>query len=405
MAVMHQSVSPRSLMTDFAASTGLSEPSLEPRRYLWTDAFAVCNYLELFQQTGEQAFLQLALELVDQVHQTLGRYRRNSARDGWLSGLEEEQAQLHPTQGGLRIGKRLDERRRDEPVNESLEWYQDGQYFHYLTKWMHALNRVSQVTGISIYNQWALELAIVAHAAFTYLASTGGTRRMFWKMSIDLSRPLVATMGQHDPLDGLITYQQLVATAKRFPETPSTLNLATKIEEMVVMCAHKSWATNDALGIGGLLTDACRLTQLIGNFHLQETARLEALLQDVENSLHVFVTHNQLNMPAQHRLAFRELGLAIGLEAISRMQNCIDSHPNTFHNADQLASTLTRLSGFDRIIDFIDNFWSDPQHRSVGSWLEHADINNVMLATSLAPDGFLHLQDVEWRSVRNFVST
>ena len=388
---MQQTISARSIMTDFAASTGLSEPSREPRRYLWTDAFAVCNYLELYQQTGEHTFLQLALKLVDQVHQILGRYRNDSGQDGWLSGLEEEQAQLHPTQRGLRIGKRLDERRPDEPINESLEWDQDGQYFHYLTKWMHALNRVSQVTGKSIYNQWALELAIVAHAAFTYIASTGGTQRMFWKMSIDLSRPLVASMGKHDPLDGLITYQQLVAAAKRFPETPSALRLKTEIEEMVVMCVANNWATEDALGIGGLLTDACKLAQLIDNFHLQETTRLEALLHDIEDSLQAFATHNQLNMPAEYRLAFREIGLAIGLEAISRIQKCIERHPDNFNNADQLASTLTRLSRFEWLIDFIDSFWSDPHHRSVNSWLEHADINNVMLATSLAPDGFLQL--------------
>lgn len=36
---------------------------------------------------------------------------------------------------------------------------------------------------------------------------------MYWKMSIDLSSPLVPSMGQHDPLDGLITYLQLQATA------------------------------------------------------------------------------------------------------------------------------------------------------------------------------------------------
>lgn len=388
---MQQAVSPRSIMTDFAAATGLSEASPEPRRYLWTDAFAVCNYLELYRQTAEHSFLQLALTLVDQVHQVLGRQRKNSAQDGWLSGLEEEQARLHPTRGGLRIGKRLDERRIDEAVNESLEWEQDGQYFHYLTKWMHALNRVSQVTGKSIYNQWALELAMVAHAAFTYLETPGGRRRMFWKMSIDLSRPLVTSMGQQDPLDGLITYQQLASTAKRFPETPSALSLKTEIEEMVAMCAGSSWATSDALGIGGLLTDACKLTQLIGNFDLQETTRLEALLHDIENSLQVFVRHNQLNLPAEYRLAFRELGLAIGLQAISRMRNCIDSHPDNFNNADQLDSTLARLSRFDRIIHFIDSYWSDPRHRSVNSWQEHADINNVMLATSLAPDGFLNL--------------
>jgi hypothetical protein len=32
---------------------------------------------------------------------------------------------------------------------------------------------------------------------------------MCWKMSIDLSRPLVPSMGQHDPHDGYIIYSQL----------------------------------------------------------------------------------------------------------------------------------------------------------------------------------------------------
>lgn len=160
---MQQRVSARSIMLDFAAATGLSDPLREPRRYLWTDAFAVCNYLELYAQTGEGKFLQLALKLVDQVHQVLGRHRKDSLHSGWLSGLDEEQAQQHPTRGGLRIGKQLDERNIGEPVDKALEWDRDGQYFHYLTKWMHALNRVSQVTGKSIYKQWALELARAAH--------------------------------------------------------------------------------------------------------------------------------------------------------------------------------------------------------------------------------------------------
>ena len=65
---MQQAISTQSIMSDFSDSTGLSDTSREPRRYLWTDAFAVCNYLELYRQTEEQSFLQLALKLVDQVH-------------------------------------------------------------------------------------------------------------------------------------------------------------------------------------------------------------------------------------------------------------------------------------------------------------------------------------------------
>jgi len=389
---MHQAISTQSIMSDYAVSTGLSDTSREPRRYLWTDAFAVCNYLGLYRQTGEQTFLQLALKLVDQVHQVLGRHRQDSVHSGWLSGLDGEQAWQHPTVGGLRIGKRLDERQAGEPVNTALEWEQDGQYFHYLTKWMHALDCVSRVTDKGIYNQWALELARVAHAAFTYTLPAGGTKRMFWKMSIDLSRPLVESMGQHDPLDGLITWQQLEATAKRFSETPSGPKLNTEIEDMVAMCKGLTWATEDALGIGGLLTDAYKLVQLIDIHQLQETARLEALLHDIEHSLQAFVTHNQLNLPAEYRLAFRELGLSIGLHAIDGMQKRIKQSPAHFTNARQLTALLSNLSRFCRIHELIENFWSEPGHQSAKTWKEHADINNVMLATSLAPDGYLQLQ-------------
>ncbi len=386
---MQQTVTMRSIMSDFADTTGLTDVSLEPHRYLWTDAFAVCNYLELFHQTGEAEYMQLALKLVDQVHLTLGKHHRDSEHSGWLSGLDEEQARLHPTKAGLRIGKRLNERQANETFDDHLEWDRDGQYFHYLTKWMHALNRVCRATGKSIYNQWALELAQVAHAAFTYTSTMDGRKRMYWKMSIDLSHPQVNSMGQHDPLDGLITYQQLEATAKGFPETPTELSLKTEIEELDTMCIGGNWATEDPLGIGGLLTDAYRLVQLIDTFHLHETSRLESLLDDIELSLQAFSSNNQLNLPAEYRLAFRELGLAIGLHSIDRMQKIIEQGGENFTNPKQLTSMLNKLARFFRINEFVENFWLEPEHRSVNSWLEHADINNVMLATSLAPDGYL----------------
>ena len=385
---MQQNANLHSIMKTFANSTGLSNDSPEPRRYLWTDAFAVCNYLELYRQTGDEQDLQLALKLVDQVHLTLGKHHKDSKQRGWLSGLDEEQARLHPTIAGLRIGKQLNERQANEAYDDQLEWDRDGQYFHYLTKWMFALNRVSQVTGKSIYNQWALELARAAHTAFTYTPASGGLKRMYWKMSIDLSRAQVPSMGQHDPLDGLITYQQLEATAKGFPETPAGLSLKTEIEELEVMCAGGSWATEDPLGIGGLLTDAYRLAQLIDTFHLHETSRLEFLLHDIEISLQAFVSNNQLNLPAEYRLAFRELGLAIGLHTIGRMQKTIEQHPENFTNTDRLNATLSKLTRFHRINEFIESFWLDPEHQSVNSWLEHADINNVMLATCLGPDSY-----------------
>ena len=96
-------------------------------------------------RTGEQKYRDYAIRLIDQVHRVLGRYREDDARSGWISGLDEEKGHLHPTAGGLRIGKPLKERGEAEPFDERLEWDRDGQYFHYLTKWMHALCQTSLI--------------------------------------------------------------------------------------------------------------------------------------------------------------------------------------------------------------------------------------------------------------------
>lgn len=81
---------------------------------------------------------------------------------------------------------------------------------------MHALDQVARSTKQPHFNRWANELAVAAHTAFTYHYPKGiesGQLRMYWKMSIDLAYPLVSFQGQHDPLDGYITYNQLRSTA------------------------------------------------------------------------------------------------------------------------------------------------------------------------------------------------
>lgn len=209
-------------MAEFADQTGLTQVGKRPHRYLWTDAFAVCNFLELYRQTGDDNFKSLALLLVDQVHNTLGRHREDDARSGWLSGLDEDEGRLHPTMGGLRIGKKLKERGPAAPLDDELEWDRDGQYYHYLTKWLHALNCVSMVTADPTYSNWARELAKAVHPRFIFTHPADGRKYLHWKMSIDLSRPLVPAMGQHDPLDGLITYYQLQGQAGTDPAAPPT---------------------------------------------------------------------------------------------------------------------------------------------------------------------------------------
>jgi hypothetical protein len=350
------------LMAQFAERTGLTGAH-PPRRYLWTDAFAVCNFLGSYRETGDPQPLALARTLVDQVHRTLGRHRSDDQRTGWISGLSEQDGERHPTLGGLRIGKPHPERASGQPLDERAEWDRDGQYFHYLTKWMHALDQLARATSDPTYATWARELADTAHRRFVY-----GDRalRMYWKMSIDLSRPLVTSMGHHDPLDGFLTCAQLAATPAPGPD------LADARRDFAQMIQRRSLATEDPLGIGGLLVDALRAVSL-----RVERPLVEAIVAGAELGLRHYVDDPDLHAPAARRLGFRELGLAIGLAAVQR------------------EPTLSaRFAPFQPLRDELTAFWLRPDHRQTRAWTEHADINDVMLATSLAPAGYLTLPTV-----------
>ncbi len=381
------------IMTDFSNRTCLTSDTCKPIRYLWTDAFAVCNFLELFVQTGEQKYKQDAFALVDQVHAVLGKHREDDPRTGWISGLDEDEGSKHPTIGGLRIGKKLNERKPNEPYDERLEWEQDGQYFHYLTKWMHALNRVTEITGDFRYNCWAQELAKTAHARFTYTLPDTQEKRMSWKMSIDLSYPLVTSMGQHDALDGYSTYLQLEATAFGDSKMVDKPHLDREIAEMSHMYQNINMVTDDPLGIGGLLSDACKLMQLImtGNMsHLSDM--LQQLLYVSREGLEAFMLTDTLKYPPQYRLAFRELGLSIGLKAVEKMQMLIGNHSEYFKNRALLESQLASFGQYLHLSEDIEGFWLKPENQKGRTWREHININSVMLATSLAPDGYIMLR-------------
>jgi hypothetical protein len=346
---------PAELMASFAERTGVTGERTQ-RRYLWTDAFAVCNFLGL----GET---DRALALIDRVHHQLGRHRADDPRRGWISGLPEAEGDAHPTAGGLRIGKPLPEAATGEPADDRLEWDRDGQYFHYLTKWMHALDEAARATRETRLLRFSRELADTAHRHFVY--TLRGTRRMYWKMSIDLTRPLVASMGHHDPLDGYVTCLQLDATARALGSADPDLSAATS--SFHDMLEPRALATADPLGIGGLLGDAYRLVQIDPAHPL-----IERLVAAATTGLARYVEQPDLRASANHRLAFRELGLAIGLAA-----------------ADAIGAPLAR---FARLRSSINAFWLAAEHRRARAYRDHEDINDVMLATSLAPTGYLVLR-------------
>ena len=375
----------KEIMKDFAYSTGLTSDRPQ-ERYLWTDAFAVFNFIGLYMYTREEDYKKLALLLVDKVHHVLGKHRGDNGRTGWISGLSDEEAEEHPTIRGLRIGKRLPERKPNEPYDPILEWDRDGQYYHYLTKWMLALNRVYQATGDVKYLRWSIELAKTAHKAFTYTSEIDGRKHLYWKMSIDLTRPLVPEEGQHDALDGLVTYTELQLTSQ---STKASLpELSSEISDLLEMCKERDWSdwvTDDPLGVGELLCMTYRMAMLIINGMKELTEILNSILEASYVSLRALLPRDILYLPATSRLAFRELGLAIGLQAIQKLKETSEKLPIN-------KSRLEAISRHASLADKIQEYWLNPKNQEVYSWQAHRNINMVMLATSLIPEGYLGIK-------------
>ena len=354
------------LMADFARRTGLGGDA-PPRRYLWTDAYAVRNFLDLCELTGEPQHRASATALIDAVHRVLGRHRPDSPQSGWLSGLPEEEGARHPTRGGLRIGKALPERGPAEPPDDRLEWDRDGQYFHYLTRWLETLRHAADVLGQPLYRRHAVELAAAVLPLFLRRDGSGTPIGITWKMSVDLTRPQVPGINPHDALDGYVAFRRIGG-------------LDAEVALLAQMVKGQKWSTSDPLGLGGLLADAARLAELTDRTPIEERL-IGAILVGVDAGLGHYLARDPLTAPDMRRLGFRELGLAIGLQALPAR----DRHAAWLGRdaREALASLLDRAAIGEEIVAY----WDDRRQRQAGAWLDHRDINEVMLATALLGSG------------------
>ncbi|MBU3729678.1 MAG: hypothetical protein FGM37_10610 [Phycisphaerales bacterium] len=381
-----------SLMRAFVVRTG-ADGRAPSRRYLWTDAYAVLALVGLHRVTCRQSHLDSALILVRRVHEELGRFRADDTRSGWISGLPEEEGARRPTAGGLRIGKPELERPPGAALDERLEWDRDGQYFHYLTKWMIALNRLAHATGDAQWNDWAVDLAMASWPAFAAPPDMAGTPRMHWKMSTDLSRPLVASMGHHDPLDGLTAFAQIRASQRALGSERRSSALDAAWADMYAMCRRsRSWATTDPLGIGGILLDLAAIVRLTADGDCECGPTLHAVIADSVRSLDAFAAGHDPGGAAGRRLAFRELGLCIGLHAVDPIRSWILHAPRRFGpegHAGMLLGGVQALAERIGLRDEIVSCWLEPAAQSTPAWRGHEDINSAMLAASLVPDACL----------------
>ncbi|KAF1325804.1 hypothetical protein FI667_g8845, partial [Globisporangium splendens] len=298
-------------------------------RYLWSDAFGVCNYISLYYAGARQdpKLLDQADALIQDVHRELGCYRNSQRYLGDANGNE-------PLRGGLRIGK------EDEQ--------EDGQYFHYLTKWMFALNRMSIARGDPKYNAWAIQLAQAAHRSFVIHGLGGHALRMVWKMSVDLKHVTVSSEGNLDPFDGLVTYRLL----QHYSEDNSVLQ--SEIADMLHLVERKlpTFTTSDELDSG----EALWLAEWFRDELWAKTLHDAALA-----SIDELFRSGRFERPPAYRLMFREMGTVLGVEVASRgMQP---------QQRDQWARCVERLL----------SFWSDRVFDRDG------DISPLMYASALLP--------------------
>ena len=307
-------------------------------RYLWTDGFAVVNFLTFYVETKDERYLTLAKRLIQTVHNILGRTRDAKSK---LPGATDE----YPLNGGLRIGK------IDEAGSNG-----DGQYFHYLTVWMFALSRMTLVTLDDWYNNQAVSLARVVLPRF--MTNMDADRpRMFWKMSMDLSRPLVMSEGNLDPIDGYVTYKLLQAASGK----ATVLDQEIKALKKIVDTKWQHYSSTDPLDLG--------MTLWTAHWLRKDEEWASVLCQRAASCLKRLLSSGYFQNPTARRLAFREFGTALGVQSVD----------------------VQDKSGLVSLPDLICAAWEDaglvpePSRPQQGRIAELMPITAVMYSTALTP--------------------
>ncbi|KAL4780018.1 hypothetical protein BJX76DRAFT_361229 [Aspergillus varians] len=329
-------------------------------RYLWTDAFGVLSLLTLHTElartestkdkdkdTAGTLYLTLASRLIDTVHNTLGRTRDGTRR---LHGATD----TNPLGGGLRIGK------MEESGGDG-----DGQYHHYLTLWMFALNRMSLATGDATYNRQAIALAKAIHGAF--FINRGSERaRMVWKVGVELDRVLVGSEGNLDAVDGFVVFRLLQAASASAGDGGEVLKEEIEDYARVMRRKGEHFVSSDPLDLG--------MTMWTVQWVMHEEWAVKLAERCFEQIYDLFEISRYLERRMKYRLAFREFGTAMGARCIAEQ------------DSEKERSVDLRVYA-DRIVEV----WSPYMEASLAKDVTPEDlrpITRVMYAAALIPGAF-----------------
>jgi hypothetical protein len=147
-----------------------------------------------------------------------------------------------------------------------------------------------------------------------------------------------------------------------------------------------TWTTVDPLSLGGLIAETGRLAILVADGRHPGDPILERLAHDARRGVEAFGATHLLERSIETRLAFRELGLAIGLRSIAPALEAVRSHRDRFGDAWGASALLAHLESMmphTSIVARVEETWLDPDAQETSAWQAHLDINAVMLALSL----------------------
>lgn len=244
------------------------------KRYLWTDAHGVLLLVSLHKYTKSQDYLTQAESLVKEVKRVLGRTK------------------------GYRIGQDPD---------------REGQYFHYLTKWMFALNELGKFNPE--YKTDAIKLVKDIHPHFC-IPGVG----IWWKMKEDLSGPAHGYgLGGLDFYDAFSTYRSIDSKI-----------LASEIHDVhqIVLKNYKSFHCTQDLGLGESLWMASRYKD-------EEWAKIviEKSLKTLDMMYResgYFVRDGQSEKNTI--LAFGNHGVSVGLQSVQKWPDRVTKMQTFFEN-------------------------------------------------------------------------
>jgi hypothetical protein len=229
-------------------------------RYLWTDAFGVILLVSLYRELRQEAFLDDAEWVVAEVDRVLGRRR------------------------GIRIGEEPD---------------RDGQYFHYLAMWLHALATLGQHRPA--YQEKGIELVRQIHDPFLVPG-----RGVLWKMKEDLSGPYPGFgFGALDAFDGYVAY--------RFLDEHALSREIADMRRLIDQTAGDLWITQD-LGIGMMLW----MTHFFPDEEWAQVQKRRCLrtLEPMWRDEGYFCREPYL---PDVKFAFTNYGISVGLQAVDAM--------------------------------------------------------------------------------------